>query len=84
MEEKLIGTVTHYFGKPSVGIVALEDTLKVGDTVHFKGAHDDFTQEVKSMQIEHENIEEAKSGDVVGIKVTSRVHENDKVFKVNE
>ena len=84
MEEKLIGRVTHYFGKPSVGIIELEDTLKVGDTVHIKGAHDDFTQKVKSMQIEHENIEQAGPGDVVGIKVTSRVHEHDKVFKVSE
>ncbi len=84
MEEKLIGKVTHYFGKPSVGIIELEDTLKVGDTIHIKGAHDDFTQEVKSMQIDYENIEKAGSGDVVGIKVTSRVHENDQVFKISD
>lgn len=84
MEEKLIGKVTHYFGKVSVGIVELEDTLKTGDTIHIKGAHDDFTQEVKSMQIEHERVEEAGAGDVVGIKVNSRVHENDQVYKVSE
>jgi len=84
MQEKEIGVVTHYFGKISVGIVQLKDTLKIGDTIHIKGAHDDFTQVVDSMQIEHKPVEEAGEGDFVGIKVTQRVHPNDKVFKVIE
>jgi len=84
MQEKEIGVVTHYFGKISVGIVQLKDTLKIGDTIHIKGAHDDFTQVVESMQIEHKPVEEAGEGDLVGIKVTQRVHPNDKVFKVIE
>jgi putative protease len=82
MEEDEVGTVTHYFGKISVGIVELSAPLAVGDTIHFKGAHDDFTQTVDSMQIEHENVESAKTGDVVGMKVTQKVHPNDKVYKV--
>jgi len=82
MEENEIGTVTHYFGKISVGIVALSAPLAVGDTIHITGAHDDFTQTVDSMQIEHENVESAKGGDVIGIKVTGKVHPNDKVYKV--
>lgn len=84
MEEKEIGKVDHFFGKISVGIIELSDTLKVGDTIHVKGAHSDFTQTVDSMQVEHEVVEEAKSGDMVGIKVADRVHENDKVYKVLE
>ena len=81
-EEKLIGEITHYFGKVSVGIIKLTDELKVGDTVHIKGHTSDFTQQVSSMQIEHVEVSEAKSGDDAGIKVDQKVHEHDSVFKV--
>lgn len=81
-EEKEIGVISHYFGKVSVGIIELADSLKVGDTIHIAGAHDDFTQTIDSMQIEHENVDEAKKGDSVGVKVAQRVHPNDKVYKV--
>ena len=84
MEEKEIGFITHYFSKISVGIIQLKDVLKVGDTIHIRGAHDDFTQTVDSMQIEHEIVEEAKKGDLVGIKVSQKVHPNDKVLLVLE
>jgi translation elongation factor EF-1alpha len=84
MVEQEIGIVTHYFSKISVGIIELTDALKVGDTIHVKGHTDDFTQTVDSIQIEHENVEEAKAGDVVGIKVTGKVHPHDKVYKVTE
>ena len=84
MEEKEVGTVTHYFGKISVGIVQLIAPLAVGDAIHIKGAHDDFTQTVDSIQIEHETVESAKDGDLVGIKVAQPVHPNDKVFIVLE
>ena len=84
MEEKEIGRISHYFGKVSVGIIELTGDLKVGDTIHIKGVHDDFTQKVDSLQVEHEQIQEGKKGDAVGVKVASKVHENDKVFKILE
>ena len=84
MEEKEIGRISHYFSKISVGIIELTDTLKVGDTIRVKGVHDDFTQKVDSLQVEHEQIMEGKSGDAVGVRVASKAHENDKVFKVIE
>ena len=82
MEEQEIGRVTLYFGKVSVGIIELKEPLKVGDTIRIKGAHDDFTQKVESMQIEHIDIPEAKKGDEVGVKVMQAVHDNDRVYKV--
>lgn len=82
MEEKEIGKVTHYYGNISVGIIELSDVLKVGDTIHIKGHSEDFTQTVDSMQIEHADVSEAKSGDVIGIKVIQKVHPHDKVFKI--
>jgi len=81
-EEKEIGKITHYYGHIDVGIVELTDKLKVGDTIHIKGHSADFTQNVDSMQIEHNNVSEANSGDVVGIKVNEKVHPGDTVYKV--
>lgn len=82
MQEKEIGTISHYFGHINVGIIELSDSLKVGETIHIKGHTTDVTQTIDSMQIEHATVTEAKKGDGVGIKVPSKVHPNDKVFKV--
>jgi len=81
-EEKEIGKIAHYYSNISVGIIALSDSLKVGDTIHIKGYSEDFTQSIDSMQIEHKGVSEAKSGDMVGIKVIQKAHPGDKVFKV--
>lgn len=83
MEEKEIGTITHYYGHLSVGIVELKDSLKVGDSIHIKGHSSDFVQTVDSIQIEHANVQEAKAGDIIGLKVSQKVHINDKVYKVS-
>jgi putative protease len=84
MERKEIGRVSHYFGGPSVAAIVLTDELRVGDKIAFHGHTTDFDMVVKSMQIEHETVEIAKSGDSVGIKVPGRVRENDAVYKVTE
>jgi len=82
MQEKEIGRITHYYGHLSVSIIELSDHLKVGDTIHIKGHSSDFTQGVDSIQIEHANVPEAGPKDVVGIKVTQKVHPHEKVYKV--
>ena len=82
--EKQVGRVTHYFGKIGVAAVELEDELKVGDTVHFKGHTSDWTQEVESIQIEHETVEKASPGDEIGLKVIDHAREHDIVYLVLE
>lgn len=82
--EKQVGRVTHYFGKIGVAAVELEDELKVGDTIHFKGHTSDWSQKVDSMQIEHDQVEKAGPGDVIGIKVKEHAREHDVVYKVVE
>lgn len=81
-KEKEVGKVTHFFTKIGVGVIKLSSKLKVGDGVHFKGATTDFTQKAESMQIEHENVEEAKKGQSIGLKVNEPVREGDVVYKV--
>lgn len=83
MEENKIGKVTHYFGNISVGIIEMTDgTIRIGDTIHFKGKTTDFTQTVESMQIEHQNVDQAQAGDTVGLKVKEHVRQQDIVYKV--
>jgi len=84
MPEEEIGKIVHYYNNIEVGLIELTASLKVGDSIHIKGAHDDFTQAVESMKIEQDKITDAKAGDVVGVKVAQKVHENDKVYKVAE
>ena len=82
-EGKLVGEVTHYFGKIGVAVLKLSDTLKVGDQIKIVDKEgEEFTQTVDSMQIEHENVPEAKAGDLIGLKVIQKVREGDKVYKL--
>ncbi|MCI0426274.1 MAG: translation elongation factor-like protein [Actinobacteria bacterium] len=81
MSESLVGVVDHWFG--ALGVAGVEVTgpaIKVGDTLHFSGNTTDFTQEVGSMQLEHEPVTEAHAGDRIGIKVVDRVRNGDSVF----
>lgn len=81
-EGRLVGAVTHYFGRISVGIIDLTDTLRVGDTIRIKGATSDFTQTVESMQLEHEQVDEGTAGQSMGVKLDEQVREGDQVFVV--
>ena len=85
MKEIEIGRVADFFAH--IGVVAIEVTaegIKVGDTLHFHGHTTDFTQKINSIQIEHDQVEEAPVGSNVGIKVIERVRSHDKVYKVVE
>ena len=84
MPEEEIGRVTHYFNKIDVAAIELTGNLSVGDTIHVKGHTSDWTQEVDSMQIEHEMVEKAGPGDSIGIKVPGHAHVHDVVYKVTE
>ncbi len=81
-KERLLGKVDHYFDKISVAAMKLGDSLEVGDTVRVEGGSVAFTQQVASMQIEHESVNTAKKGDEVGFKVKQKVREGYRVFKV--
>ncbi len=78
---KPIGEVTHFYSKIGVGIVKLTDALKVGDKVKIQGHSTDIEQDVDSIQVDHKDVQDAKKGDVVGLKVTDKVREGDKVYK---
>lgn len=82
IEGKLIGKITHYFSKIGVAVIELSDTLKVGDTIRIIGGETDFTQGVDSMEVEHQKVEEAKTGESVGLKVDQKTKEGYSVYKL--
>ena len=78
-----IGKVTHYYDKIGVAIIELDASLANGDKIKFvRGGEDLFEQEVKSMQIEHDKVDSAKKGDVVGLKADKEIKDGAEVFKV--
>ena len=84
MEEKEeVGKVFKFFAKPCVAAIIISSgELTVGDTIKIVGETTDFTQKVESIEIDRVNIETAKAGQSVGIKVKERVRPNDKVYKL--
>ena len=84
MTDVKIGKVTHYYEKIQVAIIELSADLNVGDTIKFqRGGEDLFEQKAGSMEVEHKNIDNAKAGDVVGLKVDNEVKEGAEVYKIN-
>ena len=85
MAEVELGKVTHYFSKIGVAAITItHDTLRVGDTIHFKGHTSDFTQKVDSMQIDNKSVTEAGVGQSVGMRIAQHAREHDQVYKVVE
>ncbi len=82
MPEQEIGAVVHYFNGPSVAVVKLTGEIAVGDTVRFVGHTTDFTENVTSMEVNHQKLERAQPGDEVAIQVVGRARPHDKVLKV--
>ncbi|HAJ33266.1 MAG TPA: translation elongation factor-like protein [Candidatus Atribacteria bacterium] len=83
MEKELVGHVIDYFAKIGVAAIDIESgEIRIGDTLQFTGHTTDFSQEIESMQIDKEEVDIARDGDSVGIKVEERVRGGDEVYKV--
>jgi putative protease len=85
MTDEQVGVIVKFFVKPSVAAIEIKSgSIKTGDLLKYKGHTTDFTEVITSMEIDNQKVEEAKPGDLVGIKVKERVRENDMVYKVVE
>ena len=82
MPDELIGEVSDFFARPVVAGIEVTGTLKVGDKIHIKGHTTDLEMVIASMQVNNVNVNEANSGDSVGVKVDDRVRRGDKVYRV--
>ena len=83
MAGKLIGKVTHYFGKAKVAVIQLEKgaVLKKGDKIQIIGHDTDFTQTVSSLQLDHQDVDSVKAGDDFGLRVDQKVHEGNQILE---
>ncbi len=84
MPEVEIGKVTDFFSRPVVAGIGLTATLKLGEKIHIKGHTTDIELAVDSMQIDNVDVQQAKAGDAVGVKVSERVRRGDIVYKVTD
>lgn len=76
-----IGKVTHYYDKLGVAIVeVMNQALKVGDRVKVSGHDKEFTQEVTSLQVEHEKVDKVKAGETCGLKIDEPAKEGDVLY----
>jgi hypothetical protein len=78
-----IGEVAHFYDRLSVAVLKIIEPIQVGDMLHLLGHHTDFRQKLESIQIEHQEVTDAKPGQDVAVKVAQKVHPGDIVFKVS-
>lgn len=77
------GKITHYFDKIGVAVMEVTDNeLNVGDMIRIGEFGKGVEQKVESMQVEHQQVQQAKVGDEVGLKVEKPTKENEVVYKV--
>ena len=85
MAEEQVGVIVKFFAKPSVAALEVtRGTIQKGDLLRYKGHTTDFTEEIASIEVDNQPVDEVKTGDLVGVKVKEKVREGDKVYKVSE
>ncbi|MBT4135503.1 hypothetical protein HOD75_03530 [archaeon] len=82
MEGKIIGKVINYFEHVGVAAIKLSKGLKLGDTIRIVGGDLDFTEVIDSMQVNGKNVDSAKAGEGVGIRVSEKVGKGYRVYLV--
>ncbi len=84
MEER-IGSVIRFFDKTSIAAVKLDfGDIALGDTIHIKGNHTDFTQKIDDLEFDHHAVQNAGRGHFIGIKLSQHAKPFDLVYKVTE
>ncbi|MCD4810176.1 MAG: U32 family peptidase [Methanosarcinales archaeon] len=83
VRRQAVGVVQNYFLKQDAAAVRLlEGGLAVGDSIVIEGASTYLEQEVESLMIGRDPVQEAGKGQDVGLAVAARVRKNDRVFRV--
>ena len=77
-----IGKISHYYAQIGVVVIDLTAELKVGDKIRVKGMTTDFEQEVNSMQVDKQPVNQAGAGQSIGLKVNEKIRVGDEVYKI--
>ena len=75
-----LGSVVHYYDRIGVAILELTAPVVVGDLLTFRRGKREFTQPIGSMQMNHQPVERATKGQVVGVKVVQVTDPGTMVF----
>lgn len=75
-----VGDIAHFYPKISVAVVNVTGTIREGDEIVIRGGATNFKQRVTSMQVEHQQIQEARPGQSIGLRVSEAVREGDEVY----
>lgn len=83
-DAKRVGKITHYYDKIGVAVISVEAAISAGDEIEIRDKNEapKFTQTISSMQVEHEEIDKAKKGQDIGMKIDQEVKEGDLVYKI--
>ena len=82
IELKLVGKVTHYYDQIRVVVIRFSSPVKRGDIILIEGGDNSFSQKIVSMEKDHEKINTAKKGHIVGIKVKQKARDGYRVYKL--
>ena len=83
--KKDIGQVVNYYNKVKAAELRIWDDLKVGDKIIIQGqTTGSITHTIDSMQIGGKSVANVKKGSNVAIAITTKVRENDFVYKLVE
>lgn len=76
-----LGEVVHYYPRVEVASINLiHNDLEVGQTILIEGNTTYLEEKVASIEKDGKPIKKAEKGTEVGVKISSRVRENDNVF----
>jgi translation elongation factor EF-Tu-like GTPase len=78
-----VGKVTHFFGRINVAVIEVSGTISVGDRIAIKGPTTEIEQTVNSMEIDHIKVNQASTGQAIGMKLAGHARENDTVYKIS-
>ena len=85
MRRHAVGVVQNYYAKQGAAAVRLFGAgVAVGDSIVIEGTSTYLEQELESLMIGVNPVQEAGKGQDVGMKVANRVRKNDKVFRVEK
>lgn len=82
-KQKQVGKITHYYSDIGVGVVKVAAAFSKGDNLLIGKNEPYRKQEALSMQLNHQAIEKTRKGQEIGLKVSGKVREGDKVFKLS-
>lgn len=77
-----VGDVVSFYPKTMVSIISLTSDLFLGENVNFVFNKDlVYKHKVTSIKMGTKNVDFAKAGSVVGLKLNEKVQEGTEVFK---